>query len=82
MIENVTQGNRRTVEFSLPIGTNDETRPRNIITSIKMRVDSTGLPHIFESSSEGNQEALLKLRFGPERMITRGQEPNNSNVER
>jgi len=40
MIEKVTQGSRRTVEFSLPIGIKEETIARKMIIRMKKRMDS------------------------------------------
>src|ERR1041384_6079427 len=40
MIEKVIQGSRRTVDFSLPIGMNDDTRIRKMMIRIRMSVES------------------------------------------
>jgi small-conductance mechanosensitive channel len=39
MIENVTHGRRRTVEFSFPIGINEPTRNRNRMINIRIISD-------------------------------------------
>jgi len=43
MIEKVTQGSRRTVEFALPIGIKEETTARKIAMRMKKRMDSIGM---------------------------------------
>jgi len=40
IIENVIQGGRRTVEFSLPIGINDDTTARKMMMRIRTRMDN------------------------------------------
>jgi hypothetical protein len=47
IIEKVTHGSRRTVDFSLPIGTNDETRLMKTMMRMRRRTDSiVDEPHI------------------------------------
>jgi len=80
MIENVIHGNRRTVEFSLPIGTNEETSPRNITTRMKMRVDSTERTSFWNMRARAVYGGAKKLRLKTARMITKGYGAGNSIV--
>jgi hypothetical protein len=52
-MEKVTQGSRRTVEFSLPIGIKEETIARKIIMRIKKRMDSIGMTSYWTFEYEG-----------------------------
>jgi hypothetical protein len=45
IIENVTHGSRRTVEFSLPMGINEPTSERKIIAMIRKIRESIPGPH-------------------------------------
>ena len=71
MIEKVTQGNLRTVEFSLPMGINEETIPRKMRIRRKRR-----MPNIEVTSrqllSEGSLGRQLNVLARTEPMITKG----------
>jgi len=71
MIENVTQGNLRTVEFSLPIGINEETIPRKMRIRMKRR-----MPNIEVTSrqllSEGSLGRQMNVLARTAAIITKG----------
>jgi hypothetical protein len=58
MIEKVTQGSRRTVDFSLPMGTNDPTSVRKIIATMKKIMES--IPGLARVTVTVNGRAGLK----------------------
>src|SRR5689334_3077620 len=81
-MENVIHGNRRTVEFSFPIGINEETRVRKTTISMNRRVENIGKKPRRLQRLRAVLKIRAKFQSGTERMITKGYYAGNSIVKR